>query len=117
MTFKTAASNPEIKYFDEYFYDNILLMAPSSSLKDNLSMSDILDFLDKGHNVFVFVDESSGITYRKLANQFGVDFEMNGFELRDHENINSKQFSKEGRMKCLSSLLPNSSTLFRKPRK
>ena len=68
LTFKTASQNPAIKYYDEFFYENILLMAPSATLKENLGQSELIDFVDKGHNMLIFADESSGLTYRRLAN-------------------------------------------------
>jgi oligosaccharyltransferase complex subunit beta len=118
LTFKMASSNPEIKYYDQYFYDNILLMAPSTILKENLAQAELIDFVDKeGHNILMFADESSGITYRKLANQFGIDFEMVGYELRDHDNNNSKKFSQEGEVVFSSHLFEGikDTPIFTKP--
>lgn len=97
LTFKLHSDKGlEIKYHDDYFYDNILLMAPGAVLKDTLSQAELVDFVDKGHNLMVFADDSSGMTYRRLANQFGIDFEQTGFLLRDHENERSKLYSQDG---------------------
>jgi len=68
LTFKTVNDKPEIKYYDDFFYDNIILMAPSSALKDNISGPELINFIDQGHNVMVFSDESSDQTYHLFAN-------------------------------------------------
>lgn len=69
LTFKLNTDKTlEIKYHDDYFYDNILLMAPGIILKEKLGQAELIDFVDKGHNLLVFLDESSGMTYRRLGN-------------------------------------------------
>jgi len=38
LVFESVSPPPQIKYYDDYFYDNIILMAPSAkgiSIKDN----------------------------------------------------------------------------------
>ena len=70
---------PQVKHYDQFFYDNIILMAPSlkeSEIAAGLKVNDMIDFFEtQGHNLMIFGDIDSRRHTRKLANQFGVDFE------------------------------------------
>ena len=68
-----------MKHYDQFFYDNIILMAPSlkeSEIAKGLKVNDMMDFFEtQGHNLMIFGDIDARRHTRKLANQFGVDFE------------------------------------------
>ena len=70
---------PVVKHYDSFYYDNIIMMAPSfkeSEIAQGLKVEDIMEFFDgKGHNLMVFGDIDVRRHTRKLANHFGVDFE------------------------------------------
>ena len=50
-----ANDKVEIQAYNKYFYDNIILMAPTvSGFGIDLKIKDILEFIDFHHNVMVF---------------------------------------------------------------
>jgi len=70
----------KIKHHDAYYFDNIVMMAPSTKENDvagGLGVSDLSEFLsyEADHNLLVFVDAESRRHARKLANNLGVDLE------------------------------------------
>ena len=91
VEYAMAGTGPHIvKHYDEYYFDNIIFMAPSSKGKsawglmrvleneiaEGLNVSDIVEFFEHaGHNLMVFGDIDSRRHVRKLANHFGADFE------------------------------------------
>ena len=70
---------PMVKHYDSFYYDNIILMAPSfkeAEIAKDLKVDDILEFFEtKGHNFMMFGDVDARRHTRKLATNFGVDFE------------------------------------------
>ena len=77
---------PSIKYYEEYFFDNIILMAPSVrgisylfsiilELKSPISHKDLIDYLEANHNLMIFGDVDSRKVVRGLFNEFGSDLE------------------------------------------
>lgn len=85
----SANSQGKVKHHDAYYFDNIVLMAPStkeSEMADDLSVNNLKDFLsdEAKHNLLVFGDTESRRHARKLANVLGVDFEPYTFHLRDN---------------------------------
>ena len=66
-------------------FDNIIMIAPSqkeSSLLDGFESEKLAEYLSEGkHNLMVFANAESRRAVRRLANQFGVDFEESGFSL------------------------------------
>ena len=86
LVFENAYPGPQIKYYDEFFYDNIILMAPGVKGKELQSLNDLelrtpvdpkdlIAFLEANHNLMVFADAESKKPIRQLANEFGVEFE------------------------------------------
>lgn len=91
LEYAMASTGPHIvKHYDEYYFDNIIFMAPSSKGKfvlllktyteneiaEGLNVPEIVEFFEHaGHNLMIFGDIDSRRHVRKLANHFGVDFE------------------------------------------
>jgi hypothetical protein len=86
LEYKLIAGNAndkvEIQAYQKYFYDNIILMAPTvSSYGKDLLIKDILEFVDFHHNIMAFFSNESKTISRKLANEFGSDLEEQGYIL------------------------------------
>jgi hypothetical protein len=79
---------PMVKLYDSFYYDNIILMAPSfkeAEIANDLKVSDIMEFFEaKGHNLMLFGDLDARRHTRKIATNFGVDFENFHFYLEDN---------------------------------
>ena len=65
--------DPDIKLtnFGEYIYNNIIYFAPSYndiSRKNEISITNLLQFIDDGHDLMIFGNEESGAFIRKLVN-------------------------------------------------
>ena len=77
----------QLTYYGEYIYDNIIFVAPSFSdelsKKNDLRISNIIKFIDSGHDIMIFANSEVSNYMRKLANEFGVDFD-------DYVSINVK---------------------------
>ena len=77
--------------YNNYQYDNLVLLLPSGSKDGTTSVKtprltppQILDFFDSPEkNVMIMADSSVYLYTRKLANEFGVDFEPQGSRLVD----------------------------------
>ena len=68
---------PQIKYYEDYFFDNILLLAPGvRDLKSPVGQKELLEFLEANHNLMIFADQDSRKAIRFLCNEFGVDLEQ-----------------------------------------
>lgn len=69
----------QLSVFGEYIYSSVIFFAPSFSddlaKKSDLKLSNILKFIDNGHDIMVFANSEVGNYIRKLANEFGVDFD------------------------------------------
>jgi len=84
LEFKLTSGNPtdtvNIQQFNKYFYDNIILMAPSvKSFGSDLRINDLMEYVDFHHNIMVFGSSDSRKVVRDLVNEFGVDFEDYGY--------------------------------------
>ena len=78
----SASDTVNIQQFNKYFYDNIILMAPSvKSFGGDLRISDLLEYVDFHHNLMVFGSSDSRKIVRDLVNEFGVDFEDYGYAM------------------------------------
>ena len=70
---------PVVKLYDSFFYDNIILMAPSfkeSEIAKGLKVDDFMEFFEtQGHNLMIFADIDARRHVRRLATNFGVDLE------------------------------------------
>jgi hypothetical protein len=90
LVFENAYPGPQIKYYDEFFYDNIIMMAPGvKELRTPIDPKDLITFLEANHNLMVFADAESKRPIRQLANEFGVEFEGAGYEVRDYSTSDS----------------------------
>lgn len=68
-------SAPDIKYFEDFFFDNVVLMAPSiKDMRSPISQSDLIQYLEANHNIMVVADEDTKMPLRSFVNNFGVDF-------------------------------------------
>lgn len=90
LEFKLISGNPnedvKLQQFEKYFYDNIILMAPTvRSFGKEVKVKDLLDFVDGGHNIMVFASSDSRKVVRDIANEFGVDFEDYGYHMEGGE--------------------------------
>lgn len=51
---------PMVKHYDQFYYDNIILMAPSfkeAEIANGLKVTDMLEFFEtQGHNLMLFSD-------------------------------------------------------------
>jgi oligosaccharyltransferase complex subunit beta len=69
----------QLTNFGEYIYQNIIFFAPTFSddlaKKNELTIPNILKFIDKGHNIMIFTNYESGNYVRKLVTEFGADFD------------------------------------------
>lgn len=87
LEYKLLSGKPtdevNIQKFNKYFYDNIILMAPTvRSFGADVSIKDLLEFVDFHHNLMIFANNKSRKITRDLANEFGVDFEDIGYTLQ-----------------------------------
>jgi len=69
----------QLTYYGEYIYQSIIFFAPTFSddlsKKNDLKLNNILKFIDSGHDIMIFANSEVGGYIRKLANEFGVDFD------------------------------------------
>lgn len=85
-----ANEGPEgkVKHRDAYYFDNIVLMAPSAKnadIQEDLGVDQLLEFFSEpDHNLLVFTDAESKRHVRKLANNLGVDLQQPSYKLRDN---------------------------------
>ncbi|OMJ92802.1 hypothetical protein SteCoe_4342 [Stentor coeruleus] len=75
-----------LEKFDDYLYSTVILMCPGEGmiyldLNGKVSVSDLVKFSDNGGNLVIFGDVDAASHYRKLANDFGVDFYEQGTRL------------------------------------
>ena len=77
--------------YNKYQYDNLVMLLPSGSKGETttpktprLTIRQILDFFDSPEKNVMIVADSAVYQYtRKLANEFGVDFEPQGSHISD----------------------------------
>lgn len=84
LEFKLITGNSkddvEIHQLNNYFYDNIILMAPTvKAFGADLKVKELLEYVDSGHNLMMFSSSDSRKTPRLLANEFGIDYEDYGY--------------------------------------
>ena len=69
----------QLTYYGEYIYQSIIFFAPTFSddlsKKNDLKLANVLKFIDSGHDIMIFANSEVGGYIRKLANEFGVDFD------------------------------------------
>ena len=68
-----------IKYYDHFYYENVILMAPSikeGDVAEGLKVADLMTFFEGDNsNLMIFADKEARRHVRKIALNFGVDFE------------------------------------------
>lgn len=69
----------QLTYYGDYIYQSIIFFAPTFSddlsKKNDLKLANVLKFIDSGHDIMIFANNEAGNYIRKLANEFGVDFD------------------------------------------
>ena len=69
----------QLTYYGDYIYQSIIFFAPTFSddlsKKNDLKLANVLKFIDSGHDIMIFGNSEVGGYIRKLANEFGVDFD------------------------------------------
>jgi oligosaccharyltransferase complex subunit beta len=69
----------QLTYYGDYIYQSIIFLAPTFSddlsKKNDLKLANILKFIDNGHDIMIFANSEVSGYIRKLANEFGVDFD------------------------------------------
>jgi len=68
-----------------YVYDNIILMTTSLEDLTNSKVFDLQDFFDKGGNIFFIADYDISEGFKRMANDFGFDFDKAGSYLVDYQ--------------------------------
>ena len=76
----------ELVKYGEYVYDNLLLLTPEVDDFGSLQLSDLMDFVTHGGNVFVAASEllPEPSVLREFASECGVDFDAEGSIVTDH---------------------------------
>ena len=72
------ANDKDIKLtnYGEYIYENIVFFAPtySDSSKNEITIENLLKFIDDGHDLMIFGSSDAGKFVRNLVNEFGADY-------------------------------------------
>lgn len=69
-----------------WLYDNLFLFCTSIEIYQQSKAFNIQEFYDKGNNVFFAFDVDASITFRELANSFGIDLHPRDSQVLDFEN-------------------------------
>ena len=80
ISYKTIDDFISIKENGSFVFSSIVLLAPRltpllQSKNKDLSIDNLLKFVDNGGNLVILADSSVLSFTRKLANEFGVDFD------------------------------------------
>jgi len=82
LTFNMITEPFSIKYAEDTYFDNIILMATSArDLKSPVNQRDLIEYLESNHNLMIFADIDSRVAIRNLFNEFGADLEGVSFIL------------------------------------
>ena len=79
----------KLTYFDQFIYSNIIFFAPtyngkiSTNSDGGINIENILKFFDAGHDIMIFGSNQAGGYIRKLANEFGTDFDDYDTKIKD----------------------------------
>ena len=69
----------QLTNYGEYIYQSMIFFAPTFSddlsKKNDLKLANVLKFIDSGHDIMIFANSEVGNYIRKLANEFGSDFD------------------------------------------
>ena len=101
--------------YDKYFYDNIILMAPTvRSFGSEIKVKQLLEFVDTGRNIMVFASADSRKNVRDIGNEFGLDWEDYGYVMQGGKSPNNGKHTQE-RTAWSSSLFTPLDRVFTKP--
>jgi len=91
LDYQTASNKVELEKYGDFFYDHLILFAPTSDSL-SLSSSDVVKFIDGGNNVFIAA--SNGViseTIRDIATECGMEIEDDKTSVFDHFNYDKQQ--------------------------
>ncbi len=88
LTFELYSNKAAISKYGSYLFDNIVFMVPSGTRnpvkQPYLTMKQFLDFFDTpDKNIMIISDQAVFPFTRKLANEFGADFDPQGASVTD----------------------------------
>lgn len=83
---QAESSSLQLKQYDEYMYDNIILFAPTIKEFNTITTADIIAFSEDGGNILFAANSMISDSMRQLAALCGVDFDKKGSKVIDHFN-------------------------------
>ncbi|KAJ2805944.1 oligosaccharyl transferase glycoprotein complex, beta subunit [Coemansia guatemalensis] len=88
VSVRAAANSSVVLHTDgDRLYDHVALLAPAAKrLGAALSVQDFIDFVDTGGNMLVAASAALSDFQRRLAVQFGVEFDKRGTAVIDHSH-------------------------------
>ncbi|KAF7492395.1 Dolichyl-diphosphooligosaccharide--protein glycosyltransferase 48 kDa subunit [Sarcoptes scabiei] len=107
LTYRLADdSTLSLTKYDTLIYQNLILFSPSvEEFGGNINTQAITDFIDRGGNVLVAVNENVGEAVRELAIECGVEIDEEGAQVIDHFNYDIEDEGKHTRIVVDSSNL------------
>jgi oligosaccharyltransferase complex subunit beta len=88
LTFVEAGADPTLKLarYGSFFYDNLILMAPTSEdLGEAITVDSVQAFIDDGRSVLIVGNEKVSEAVRELATELAsVDFDEPNTKVQDH---------------------------------
>jgi len=104
----TTVSNEsaQLRVFDEWQYDNLVLFAPAAEFPSGVSVQTILDFIDSGHNVIVAANSEIARDTLELASECNVEFGEEETLVIDHFNYDASD-EKEHSLIVAENILDN----------
>eukprot|EP00485_Elphidium_margaritaceum_P007412 CAMPEP_0202689576 /NCGR_PEP_ID=MMETSP1385-20130828/4793_1 /ASSEMBLY_ACC=CAM_ASM_000861 /TAXON_ID=933848 /ORGANISM="Elphidium margaritaceum" /LENGTH=447 /DNA_ID=CAMNT_0049344719 /DNA_START=28 /DNA_END=1371 /DNA_ORIENTATION=- len=77
----------KLQDYGESLYNNLILLSPSSKQIGDLSVKDVLNFIDDGNNILIGVDNGySNDFLKKIADRCGIDIHSKNSNVFDHIN-------------------------------
>eukprot|EP01087_Luapelamoeba_hula_P007364 TRINITY_DN1808_c0_g1_i1.p1 TRINITY_DN1808_c0_g1~~TRINITY_DN1808_c0_g1_i1.p1 ORF type:complete len:469 (-),score=86.99 TRINITY_DN1808_c0_g1_i1:58-1422(-) len=88
------ASEPRLtlSHHGAYLYDALVHFASSATEFGEITVDDVLNFIDDGHSLLVAADSDMSDTVREIAAECGVIFEEEGTLVVDHFNFDKSDF-------------------------
>lgn len=87
LTVKSADdSTLKLSKYGEFLYDNLLILSPQVDVfRGSISVKDLLEFIDAGHNVLLVGGHQPGSVISELAAEVGFEFKESATQ-RDYAN-------------------------------
>jgi hypothetical protein len=79
-----SSSNVALKENGEFLFDNLVIMSTTGQGFGQLSTGDIMDFVDRGGNMFVAAEGPMSTDVRQLAAAVGIKIAPSGSVVVDH---------------------------------